>query len=302
MPAPRRFALLTLAGLALTGCMGDADAEGADALLFATDTPRQTILDRFQEILTWSDVRVDATVVLGQSRCVLTVAVSDSANAEAIRTAFLPIAEASATNLCPAMVAVRLLPYTRAQIDSTRQRVEVLLADENAGAATLLTDDGELVVEVKNFPAVERARSAIAADTQIAAGVIAAVRPRMWMREAESPRQPPLEAFTAILVDHYRRVASPATTVGVLRSSLPRGYTERNLQGVPVQIVDDPAAVGYLIRFGGVTQLDDGVFMIDAVGNRAGATAAPKPVGVDCVERECFLVDVLPPGSAPASP
>jgi hypothetical protein len=121
------------------------------------------------------------------------------------------------------------------------------------------------------------------------------------MREAENPRQPPLEAFTAILVDHYRRMGTPATTVGVLRSSLPRGYAERNLRGLPVRIVDDPTEVTYLVRFGGVSQLEDGVFLIDAVGNRAGAQAAPKPVGVDCVGQECFLVNVLPPATSGAT-
>ena len=84
----------------------------------------------------------------------------------------------------------------------------------------------------------------------------------------------------------------------MLRASLPRGYAERNLQGLPVRLVDDPAEVTYLIRFGGASQLEDGIFMIDAVGNRGDAQAAPRPVGVDCVGQECFLVDVLPPASA----
>jgi hypothetical protein len=295
MRALRRLTLLGLAPLALSSCTGAADAENAAGVVFSESTPRQAILDQFQEILNWTGVAIDNTVVLGQNRCVLTVAVSDTANAAAIREAFMPIAQAASTTLCPPMVVLRLQPYTRAQVEETRLRVDSLLADENAGASTTLTPLGELVVEVKNIPAVERAQKALAADAGLPVGIV--VRPRLWMREAENPRQPPLEAFTAILVDHYRRAASPATTVGVLRSSLPRGYAERNLQRLPVRIVDDPSEVTYLIRFGGATQLEDGIFMIDAVGNRAGAQAAPKPVGVDCVGQECFLVDVLPPAT-----
>jgi hypothetical protein len=299
----RRRALLALIGLvlgpALAGCTGEADAEPA-AVLFSTSTPRETILAEFPEVLTWTDVRVNNTVVLGQSRCVLTVAASDTSNAAAIGRAFMPIAEASATNLCPAMVVLRLVPYTREIVENTRRHIDSLLADENAGAATVLTPEGDVVVEVKNIPAVERAQRALAADDQLPANVVSAVRPRLWLREAEAPRQPPLEAFTAILVDYYRRMGSPATSVGVLRSSLPRGFGERQLAGLPIRIVDDPAAVGYLIRFGGVGQLEDGVFVIDAVGNRAGASAAPKPIGVDCLQGKCFLVDVLPPPDYPA--
>jgi hypothetical protein len=214
----------------------------------------------------------------------------------------MPLAEAEGTTLCPPLVALRLVPYTREQVESAERRIDSLLAEENTGAQTILTGAGDLLVEVKNFPAVERARAAIAADTELPAGIIAAVRPRLWLREAESPRQPPLEAFTAVLVDEYRRHASPAVTIGVLRSSLPRGFGERDLAGLPVRIVDDGAAVSWLIRFGAATQLEDGVFMIDAVGNRSGqdTNVAPKPVGVDCVGGECFLVDVMPPAEARA--
>jgi hypothetical protein len=297
-----RLALLTVAGLTLAACMGDAGAEGPAAIVFSPETPRQTILDSFGEVLAWTDVEIDHKVVLGQNRCAVTVAVSDTTNAEALRTAFMPIAEAEATSLCPPLVALRLVPYTRAQIDAARQRIDFVLADDETGAETVLTDRGDLVVEVKNIPSVERARQALAADAELSAGIVAAVKPRLWMREAENPAQPPLAAYTVLLADEYRRTPDPMTTIGVLRSSLPRGFTDRNLQGMPVQIVDreTESAVTYLIRFGGSSQLDDGVFAIDVVGSRTGASAAPKPVGVDCVGGDCFLVDVLPP-AAPAT-
>jgi hypothetical protein len=290
-----RFALVAVAGVTLAACTGDAGAEGPAPIVFSPETPRQTILASFGEVLAWTDVEMSNQVVLGQNRCVVTVAVSDTANAEALRTAFLPIAEAEATNLCPPLVALRLVRYTRAEIDAARARVDSVLADEETGAETVLTERGELVVEVKNIPAVERAQKALAADAELSAGIVAAVKPRLWLREAEKPAQPPLAAYTAVLADQYRRAADPATTIGVLRSSLPRGFTERNLQGMPIQLVDDASAITYLIRFGGSRQLDDGVFAIDVAGNRNGTSAASKPVGVDCVGGDCYLVDVLPP-------
>jgi hypothetical protein len=118
------------------------------------------------------------------------------------------------------------------------------------------------------------------------------------MREAENPAEPPLAAYTVVLADQFRRAADPSITMGVLRSSLPRSFSDRDLRGMPVQIVEDASAVTHLIRFGGSRQLDDGVFAIDVVAGRAGASAAPELVGVDCVDGDCFLVEVLPPGAA----
>ena len=111
-----RFALLALAGLTLASCTGDAGADAPEAIVFAPDTPRQTILDAFEEVLAWTDVEISNQIVLGQNRCVVTVTVSDTTRAEALRAAFLPIAEAEATNLCPPVVAVRFVPFTRAQV------------------------------------------------------------------------------------------------------------------------------------------------------------------------------------------
>jgi hypothetical protein len=203
--------------------------------------------------------------------------------------------------MCPPLVALRLVPYTRARIDAARQRIDSVLADDETGAEVVLTGRGDLVVEVKNVPAVDRARQALAADEALSAGIVAAVRPRLWMREAEHPAEPPLAAYTVVLADLYRRVADPAITIGVLRSSLPPSFADQDLQGMPIRIVEDPSAVTYLIRFGGSSQLDDGVFAIDVVADRSGASAAPQPVGVDCIGGDCFLVEVLPPGALAAT-
>jgi hypothetical protein len=297
-----RRALLTVAGLTLAACMGDAGARDPAPIVFSPATPRQTVLESFGEVLAWTGVEIDHEVVPGENRCVVTVAVSDTTNAEALRSAFLPIAQAEATRMCPPLVALRIVPYTRARIDATRHRIDSVLAGAETGAETVLTGRGDLVVEVKNIPAVERARQALAADEELSAGIVAAVRPRLWMREAEHPAEPPLAAYTAVLADRYRRAADPSITIGVLRSSLPRGFTDRDLRGMPVQIVDraTESAVTYLIRFGGSRQLDDGVFAIEVAGDRAGASTAAQPVGVDCIGGECFLVDVLPP-AAPAT-
>jgi hypothetical protein len=287
------LALLVATGLAHAGCMGGADAD-SNAIRFSEATPRDEILGTFPEVLTWSAIAIDATIVPGQNRCVITVAVSDSTNAATIRDAFMPIAEAGSTNLCPPVVAIRLVPHTREEVTLARQRIDSLLAGVNVGGKALLTQRGNVVVEVKNFASVERARAALEADDQLPEGIVTSVRPRLWMREAENPRQPPLEAYTTILGDLYRRVASPGTSVGVLRSSLPNGFADRHLAGMPIRIVDDASAVAYLVTFGATGQLEDGVFTIATAGNRTGASSAPAPVGVDCVGGECFLVDVAP--------
>ena len=50
-----------------------------------------------------------------------------------------------------------------------------------------------------------------------------------------------------------------------------------------------------MIRFGRTGQLEDGVFTIGVAAGRGGA-APERPVGVDCIGNECFLVDVAAAG------
>ena len=288
-----RTVLLVLAASA-AACDRNAEATPPD-VTFTAETPREVILDHFPEILNWSPVRVDREMVLGQSRCVLTVAASDSSNAAAIRQAFLPVARESETVTCPAVVAVRLMPFTRATIALARARIDSLLAPHNVGARTRLTDLGTIVVEVKNFSAVARAEAALAPDAGIPAALVEAVRPRVWMREADHPQPPPLAAYTAILASQYWHAASSGTRVRVLRSTLPRSFTSRQLAGMPIEIVEEASAADYVIRFGRTGQLEDGVFTIGVAAGRGGA-APERPVGVDCIGNECFLVDVAPPG------
>lgn len=193
-------------------------------------------------------------MVLGQSRCVLTVAANDSSNAAAIRQAFLPVARESEIVTCPAVVAVRLMPFTRATI--------------------------ALACARRRDPcSVGRGRPA----------------PRLDEGSGSSPAAPPLAAYTAILASQYWHAASSGTRVRVLRSTLPRSFTSRQLAGMPIEIVEEANAADYVIRFGRTGQLEDGVFTIGVAAGRGGA-APERPVGVDCIGNECFLVDVAPPG------
>lgn len=225
--------------------------------------------------------------------CSFVALVSDTAAAQDIREAFLPLVSKSYGTGCSDEVEIVPFPYSYAEIRGFQTRIGSLLAGSNTGGFAMFDPSKRrLIVRAKSTAGVGRAEARIRPDTSLPQDIIDII-PRESRLEADVPENPPAEAYVPILVHLYRQgigSLDPKPTFGLLSHNLPEGFSERHLSGLDILLTDDRCSVDRAISIFPATQLASGAYVIKVlVSSPRGGMLLPTRYDVLCDGDECFL-------------